>query len=352
MKYPKIPKGTAFIAVIPFVIEKADGTREPIAVSMLTDVEVRVIVKGAGTLFMDYTVSADGVNNLLLDCYKGIEIKDYSVSVTAKYAGRAISTFYDIAFEGVLKNEDATWLNYIVDDRLLMPTSTFVLSADTQAIAALTEELQQAISEAEQAKADYIAKAEQLEGVAQETTSQTILAKLDAIHIDLTPVLNKLNELKTWLGSQFTALQAWLEAHLSGVAKETNATANKQEILDAIGQIDIPTDDLATKANQQKMMVNFGMSEGEPQLQALTDTEIINTYDGYDSEGTHIEGIADQTYGHLVPAQVTIDDEPFTFYVERTYADYGYSVLYRNGVAIDTTTTHPQEDDELTITNE
>lgn len=56
-------------------------------------------------------------------------------------------------------------------------------------------------------------------------------------------------------------------------------TSGKNEILTAIGQIDIPTDDLATKANQQKMMVNFNMADEMPELVALTDTEIQDTCD-------------------------------------------------------------------------
>lgn len=153
------------------------------------------------------------------------------------------------------------------------------LEAAKQAAEQARQDYLQAAAEAEAAKADYIAKAEQLEGVAQETTSQSILRKLDSISIDLTPVLNKLNELKTWLGGKFTELQAWIETKLGTVAKEQTLNQQSQAIKNKIDAIDIDTSTLATLQNQRKMMAAFNMADEMPELVAMTDTEIQDTCD-------------------------------------------------------------------------
>lgn len=157
------------------------------------------------------------------------------------------------------------------------------LEAAKRAAMAAKADYEAAQAQAEAAKAEYIAKMASvddiaketaatqnkneiiqevrtaqpdLSAVAKETTSQTILAKLDALHIDLTPVLQAIESAKAYLKGKLddavTTLGGWFtsgkqeiltkientQPDLSAVAKETQATANKQEILTAIGDID------------------------------------------------------------------------------------------------------------------
>lgn len=177
----RIIEKQAFIAAVPMYIKNTDGTQMPVSVQALTDLQVQVKVKNGAEVYA-YTVSRDVYNNVLLDFAQGVGCYVYSVLVTAKLGGREIRTYYQEAFEGVKYNRDTTFENFITGDTITLPDSVFVLSADTSAVAALSEQLQQAIATAEAAKAEYEQKLHDLQGVAQEATSQQIL--YDVEHID------------------------------------------------------------------------------------------------------------------------------------------------------------------------
>ena len=170
MKYEphfRIIAGQAFIAAVPMYIQNADGSRVPVAVATLTDIQCEVRVKNGG-IITDYAQGRDTANSILLDFPSGIAEGVYSVTITAKLAGRVIKTAYMEAFEGVPYNRDTTYENFITGARVVLPDSVFVLSADTTAIAGLEQQLQAAIEAAQDAKAEYDRKAAMLDGMAQQ----------------------------------------------------------------------------------------------------------------------------------------------------------------------------------------
>ena len=210
-------------------------------VEALQDIVIKVA--GAKTVY-EHTIE-DGFISLILPA---TEIEGvYDVFMEATIDDRPVCCAWNDLYSRVRYSNCINYDEYRCDF-LVIGSTDEELEAMKRAAEEKKQDYIEAHAEAVAARDAYIAKTEALDGVAKETTSQTILSKLDAIHIDLTPVLNKLSELKTWLGAQFTAMQAWLEAHLSGVAKETNATANKQEILTKIDAI--PEPDLSTVAKE------------------------------------------------------------------------------------------------------
>lgn len=257
----RIVQGNAFIACVPMYYESEDGTKTPIAVSTLTDVQVEVRIKG-GEVVSDYEVSYNANNGILLNFASGIGINVYSVVVSALHAGRMIRTYYAEAFEGVDFNRQSTLDNFITDGDVTLPDSVFVLSADTSAIAELTTTLQEKVAEAEAAKEEWESKAAELDGVAQE---QTLTEGVSAIRQDIGDI----------------------DFDKSDLAKQgTNASATNTAIMTAIGEIDIDTTELAKQGSDATIslttmdaklgnVVMMASDEYEPALADL-DTRLDN----------------------------------------------------------------------------
>ena len=73
-------------------------------------------------------------------------------------------------------------------------------------------------------------------------------AKFASINVDLTPVEEKVDEVKSDVADVKTAVEG---IDFSGLATESNATSNKEAIINAMAGISVDTSNLATKAVEQ-----------------------------------------------------------------------------------------------------
>lgn len=176
----RITKNQPFVLYVPLVILNADGTKEPVQADTLTDIQVTLQAPCGTTQAI---VPQDFEQWLVLSLPATLATSVYNVLVTATLAGgRDFSLRIKNCFAVVDWDEQSNWRDYIVGDHIALDQAFIAGAYITDAeYAELKAELRAAIAAAEQAKedadaakADYIAKAEQLTDVAKETTSQEI----------------------------------------------------------------------------------------------------------------------------------------------------------------------------------
>lgn len=160
-----IPEGNDFTLLVPMYLKNADGTQEPIVVSALTDIIVRVDTDSDELDSSMYEVSRDTGNCFHLSFQENLEVGNYSIHITAKLGTRDIATHLQNCFGIVEWNENATYLNYIHGEDILAPDTLFVYGVEDDEIATLRQRYEEAITEANSQRDRYIAAAEQIENV-------------------------------------------------------------------------------------------------------------------------------------------------------------------------------------------
>ena len=173
----RITEGNAFALLLPLRTRTYVATRpidEDIDYTLLNNI---VFTFGG----VEYAAEAteQGVKIILPDT---LAVGTYNAILTAEYLGNDIRAAYESAVTIVSWSEQSSAEQYIVGSPIVMRAAYVLSGAMTdEELESLKEEyrakkaqLQQAIAEAEQAKEEFIEKAEQLNDVAKETTSQEI----------------------------------------------------------------------------------------------------------------------------------------------------------------------------------
>lgn len=198
----KITKNQPFVLWLPTIMLNATGKEEVDATS-LTDVTITAKSVGGSI-----TPSIDAYEHWLILSFNAIETANtYDVDVTATLdSDRQFQLNIKRCFEIVNWDYESNWQDYIVGDHVELCDVPFITGGfiTDEEYVQLKADLREAIEDAEQAEAD-----------AEE------------------------------------AKQEWEEkaAELDDIATETNATANKEAILDAIDDISIDTSDLAKQGS-------------------------------------------------------------------------------------------------------
>lgn len=117
-----------------------------------------------------------------------LAVGTYNILLTAEYLGSSIRAAYESAVTIVPWSEQSTAEQYITGSPIVLRAAYVLSGAMTDAeLEALKEEyreknaqLAKAIADAEEAKREWEEKAADLDGVAQEVTSQEILTKTEA----------------------------------------------------------------------------------------------------------------------------------------------------------------------------
>lgn len=225
------------------------GEIVPVPIEQMTDLKVLFGMgqqsKATEIPWTDGTDENHAIIHFRLESTQIAKLGTYNIWIVGKYGVNDVVVSYGSTIEVIEWSNKSTAGEFIyteeqaLDDSIFIPTSMSdeELERLKQLYAEKIEEAEQAKAEAEQAKADYIDKAEQLQGVAKETTSQTILEKVE--HITIPDDVARKQDLNPLAKS----------AELEGLATETQATANKEEILtkiEGIGQY-LPQD-IATQS--------------------------------------------------------------------------------------------------------
>lgn len=184
----KITKGQPFALFVPLVILNADGTKESVAADTLS--EISVVIKGDCSEKKITPLAHD--HYLVLQLPSDLQVAVYAVLVTATLStGRKFSLRIQRAFEVVNWDCQSNWRDYIVGDHIELTDQPFIAgyyNTDAE-LERLKEELRQSIEDANVAK------------MAAEETVREYEQKI---------------------------------ASVDDIARETNATANKQGLLEAI----------------------------------------------------------------------------------------------------------------------
>jgi hypothetical protein len=177
----KITKDQPFVLYVPLVILNGDGSKEVVDAASLSNVLVKLQSACGET---ESTFSTFD-HYLVLDLPATLTTGVHAVIITANLPqGRQFALRIKRAFEVVDWDFQSNWRDYLVGDHIELTDQPFIAGvfATDADIERLKEELRQqkaaaaqAQAEAEVAKAEWEQKAAELDGVAQEETSQSIL---------------------------------------------------------------------------------------------------------------------------------------------------------------------------------
>lgn len=216
----KIVEGNEFALLFPLKARTYTTNGQPtdtdIDCTQLQD--CKVIIGG-----VEYTpeLGADGVRVIMPATLKR---GTYSAVITAIYNGSAIKAAYYEAITIVAWNEQSNAQQYVQGSPVVMPAAYVIGGTLTDAeLAALKAQLVQAIADTnaaklayEQAKADYDAKAEALDGIAQQATLtqgvQDIREDISHISIDTSDLAKEATTAKQ--GSDATISLTSMDAKL------------------------------------------------------------------------------------------------------------------------------------------
>lgn len=177
-----IVKGQPFVLWVPTIMLNANG-KQAIDASTLTNVAVTA---GNGCKKID--IGYQPFEHWLVLQFGGdLEVGPYNIRIDGKLeSGREFSLALSKAVEIVNWDKDSNWDRFIVGDHVELTdapfiTGTFYTDAELEQLKAeyreKIAEAEQAKEEAEEAKAEWEQKAADLDGVAQEATSQSILTR-------------------------------------------------------------------------------------------------------------------------------------------------------------------------------
>ena len=308
----KVPQGNAWQLLLPLSTAKWRGqdlVTESIDYRALED--IAVFIDGDE---WDYTLQENGI---LCDIPADMPLGPHNTVITATYFGVEVKASYFENFTIVAWSFESNVGEHLQESPLISdPSYVYIGITDDQELEALKQQYRNAIAECETARLQYEAskeaydeKAEALDDVAKETTSQAILTAVGNIHIDTDDLAKEqtltagiqaiIQDLapkatKTQLDNataQIIEAISHIDIDTSTLAKEATLTAvqqavltalspkattsdvnnAKQAILDALGQIQ--PDDPYSRA----LAAFFGITDAyNPTLQPITEQEIIN----------------------------------------------------------------------------
>lgn len=235
----KVVKGNAFALLMPLkkrTFESCEPIDEDIDSTQLTD----LVVKFGGVQYQAST-SEDGVQIIIP---ADIAVGTYSIVLTAMYQGSAIRAAYESAVTIVDYNSQSDAQQYIAGSPIVLDAAYVIGGTLTDAeLEALKEEyreknaqLQQAIEDAEEAKREWEQKAADLDGVAQEATSQEILTAVENIDIDTSD-----------LAKQDTLLEVKQATNDTIASQQTTIASQSERILAFDGEVADAYDYLESK---------------------------------------------------------------------------------------------------------
>ena len=265
----KITCGQPFVVYLPLVILNADGSKEAVDASRLTDVVVKLQAQGVD----DVTVTTEAYEQyLVLNIPGTMPVAEYNIIVTAALSnGRTFTLRMSRALGVMAWDWQTNWRDYLVGEHIELCDQPFIAGEFTTdaEYEALKQQLREQIAAAEQAEAEAIAEKERyaeaiehLEDIAQESTLRQGVSDIrnDIANIDIdTTTLAKEQTLTNGIQSILTALNP--------KATTADVTAAKQAILDALSHIS-PTD-----PNSLALAQFFGVTLLEG-YEFMTDTEV------------------------------------------------------------------------------
>ena len=252
----KITCGQPFVVYLPLVILNADGSKEAVDASRLTDVVVKLQAHGVDNV----TVDTEAYEHyLVLNIPGTMPVAEYNIIVNATLSnGRPFTLRMSRALGVMSWDWQTNWRDYLVGEHIELCDQPFIAGEFTTnaEYEALKQQLREQIAAAEQAEAEAIAEKERyaealehLDDVAKETTllqkSAVIIEAISGIHIDIP----------------------------ENIATKDDVTAAKQSILDALSQIQ-PED-----PNSKAVAQFFGLPQAIPQFTYATDQEVIDIVD-------------------------------------------------------------------------
>ena len=241
----KVPQGNAFRLLLPFKTARWENNElvpDNIDIRYLEDVVITI----DGEVWTDYEMDDRGpIVQIGAEDFN--ELGAYNAVIEATYAGVAIRGAYYECFTRVEWSFESNVELHLPDSPLVAETSyVYIGITDDQELEALKQQYRNAIAACETARLQYEAakeaydeKAEALDDVAKETTSQAILTAVGNIHIDTSDLAKE------------QTLTAGIQAIIQDLAPKAtktqldNATA---QIIEAISHIDIDTSTLAKEA--------------------------------------------------------------------------------------------------------
>lgn len=190
----KITCGQPFVVYLPLVILNADGSKEAVDASRLTDVVVKLQAQGMD----DVTVTTEAYEQyLVLNIPGTMPVAEYNIIVNATLASGRLFTLRMSRALGVMAWDWQTnWRDYLVGEHIDLCDQPFIAGEFTTdaEYEALKQQLRLRIAEAEQAEAEAIAEKERyaealehLDDVAKQgdnpaATSSAILEALSHIN--------------------------------------------------------------------------------------------------------------------------------------------------------------------------
>lgn len=162
----KITQNNSFVIYVPLVVLNSWG-EEHIIPTLITDLAASVKMPFRESI----TITPSVVSNfVILQFDKNLKVGKYDATISFKYEGRDVAKNIKDLFEIVEYDRQSNWRDYIVGDHVELCTQAFIAGSflTDEDYERLKAELSAAISAAEQAKAEYIRKAQELDGVAQQ----------------------------------------------------------------------------------------------------------------------------------------------------------------------------------------
>ena len=252
----KITCGQPFLVYLPLVILNADGSKEAVDASRLTDVVVKLQAHGVD----DVTVETEAYEHyLVLNIPGTMPVAEYNIIVNATLSsGRPFTLRMSRALGVMSWDWQTNWRDYLVGEHIELCDQPFIAGEFTTdaEYEALKKQLREQIAAAERAEVEAIAEKEMyaealehLDDVAKETTllqkSAAIIEAISGIHIDIQ----------------------------ENIATRDDVTAAKQAILDALSQIQ------QEDPNSKALAEFFGLPQALPQFTYATDQEVIDIVD-------------------------------------------------------------------------
>lgn len=185
----KITKDQPFALYVPLVILNADGSKESVDASALTN--TTVTIQRACEDPQEVLQKSAFEHFLILQFEAGLTVGEYAMLLTATLpTGRQFTLRFKRAFAIVEWDCQSNWRDYLVGDHIELTDQPFIagygipdaeydaLKAELRAKIA---EFEEAKTEADAAKAAWEQNAQQLDDVAKETTSQQILSAVGGV---------------------------------------------------------------------------------------------------------------------------------------------------------------------------
>jgi len=232
MKTIRIPQGNDFSLFVPLVLK--DGTA--VEGERLSDIQV--LLQSAPPR-QSYAVSVNVQSNyVVITPQVELPLGSYDLTITSKYENRDIAILLNNCFSISTWTNGSDYEKYLVGKEIILEQQVLIGAFNTDAeLETLKEQYRAAIAATETARLQYEAakeafdeKAEKLEDVAQETTSQEILSAVN--NIDFSHVEDKIDEVQQDVADVKEAVE---NIDFSELAKQgTNANATNTAILEAV----------------------------------------------------------------------------------------------------------------------